>query len=243
MSSNNIKKLDEFITDTKNAKEKENFWCNSKLSDWKIVKLEEVGRIVNGFAFPIKYQGKKDGKYLFIKVSDMNIAGNEKFIFTSENTIDDALVERLRVRIYPPGTIIFPKIGMVIYLKKVRILAKYGTFDNNLMGIIPNKAIIDTDFLYYYLLGKVDFTRLVGRTTAPSIKKSDIEKLKTFMNGINSSLNIIPYNPVPGVTFRTPSSAALRTFISRLEKAEINYVQRMRRGRGVQGACGQLGSL
>jgi len=146
--------------------------------EWEVIRLKSIGDIVDGFAFPIKYQGKKDGKYVFAKVNDTNLPGNEKYIFVTENTINDETVEKLGVKIYPPGTIIFPKIGMVIYLKKVRILAKAGTFDNNMIGIIPNEKIMNGEFLYYLLLGKVDLTKLVGRTTAPSIRKSEIEKLK-----------------------------------------------------------------
>ena len=111
--------------------------------DWDVVKLETIGDIVDGFAFPIKYQGKKNGRYNFAKVSDTNLPGNEKYISVTENTIDDELVEKIGVKIYPSGTIIFPKIGMVIYLRKVRILTKAGTFDNNIMGIIPNEKIIN----------------------------------------------------------------------------------------------------
>jgi len=146
--------------------------------EWRIVKLKDIGEIVNGFGFPIKYQGKKNAKYVFVKVSDTNLTGNEKYISHTENTIDDDLVNKMRVRIYPPGTIIFPKIGMVIYLRKVRIMSKPGTFDNNIMGIIPKSDIVNTEFLYYYFLDRIDLTRLCGRTTAPSIRKSEVEKLK-----------------------------------------------------------------
>jgi len=145
--------------------------------DWDVVRLHDVGKIVNGFGFPIKYQGKKDGKYIFVKVSDMNLPGNEKYISDAENAVDDDVVKKLRIKIYPPGTIIFPKIGMVIYLRKVRILAKFGTFDNNIMGIIPNQDIMDGEFLYYYFLEKIDLTKLAGKTTAPSIRKTEVEEL------------------------------------------------------------------
>jgi len=147
-------------------------------NDWEVVRLDDVGRIVNGFGFPRRYQGNKDGEYIFVKVSDTNLGGNEKHIFTTENTIDDALARKLKVKIYPAGTIVFPKIGMVIYLGKVRILSRPGTFDNNMMGIIPNEESTDTDFLYYYFLGKIDLARLAGRTTAPSIRKTRVAKLK-----------------------------------------------------------------
>ncbi|MEM3829225.1 MAG: restriction endonuclease subunit S [Conexivisphaerales archaeon] len=146
--------------------------------DWKIMRLENIGKIVNGFGFPIEYQGKKAEKYIFVKVSDTNLPKNEKYIFTAENTIDDDTAKKLKARIYPAGTIIFPKIGMVIYLRKVRILAKAGTFDNNIMGIIPDEKLVGREFLYYYFLERINLTELAGRTTAPSIRKSEVEKLK-----------------------------------------------------------------
>ncbi|MEM2006368.1 MAG: restriction endonuclease subunit S [Sulfolobales archaeon] len=158
--------------------------------DWKIVQLRDIGEIVNGFAFPLEYQGKKNGKYIFVKVSDTNIVGNEKYIRATENKIDDHIAKQLKAKIFPSGTIIFPKIGMVIYLRKVRILAESGTFDNNIMGIIPNKDVIDSEFLYYYFLGKINLTKLAGRTTAPSIKKSDVEKLKITLPPIREQQRI-----------------------------------------------------
>jgi len=72
---------------------------------------------------------------------------------------------------------------------------------------------------------------------------SDIIKLRDFMEGLNSSLNVIPYNPVPGVPLSPPAGKAIQIFLNRLDQAGIRYTRRMRRGRGIQGACGQLGSV
>jgi len=77
--------------------------------------------------------------------------------------------------VYPPNTIIFPKIGMALYLNKFRILKTWGTFDNNVAGVIPKKH--EPEFLYYYFVGKVDLKRLSNQTTAPSIRKSTLEAL------------------------------------------------------------------
>jgi len=148
---------------------------------WRVVKVTNIGSVISGFGFPTEYQGKKNGEYIFVKVSDTNLNGNEKYILTTKNTIDNKLTEKIGVKICPSDTIVFPKIGMVIYLRKVRILAKAGTFDNNMMGIIPNKDIVDPEFFFYYFLEKIDLTKLCGRTTAPSIRKSEVEKLSVSL--------------------------------------------------------------
>jgi type I restriction enzyme S subunit len=139
--------------------------------DWKVVRLGEVARVESGFGFPLKYQGKALGKYPFIKVKDLN--ASPKYINAAENYIDDEDVQSLRVKVFPPKTILFPKIGMTIHLNKFRVLNTWGIVDNNIAGVIPEKKI-DPEFLFYYFCAKVDLKQLSGRTTAPSIRKTTL---------------------------------------------------------------------
>jgi 23S rRNA (adenine2503-C2)-methyltransferase len=53
-------------------------------------------------------------------------------------------------------------------------------------------------------------------------------------------LNVIPYNPVPGLPYLTPSPAAQNRFRSILEQAGINIQFRERKGSDINAACGQL---
>jgi restriction endonuclease S subunit len=147
---------------------------------WKVVKLSDKAEVVSGFGFPLDYQGKRGGKYLFIKVNDLN--STQKYVITADNFIDDEDLKALRAEVFPPNTIIFPKIGMTIYLNKFRILKTWGTFDNNIAGVIPKE--INSEFLFYYFQGKIDLKQLSGRTTAPSIRKTTLESI------------LIPYPPL-----------------------------------------------
>jgi 23S rRNA (adenine2503-C2)-methyltransferase len=53
-------------------------------------------------------------------------------------------------------------------------------------------------------------------------------------------VNVIPYNPVAGLPYSTPSDAAIRTFREILEAAGINVQFRARKGDRINAACGQL---
>lgn len=53
-------------------------------------------------------------------------------------------------------------------------------------------------------------------------------------------LNVIPYNPVPGLPFRTPSVAAQQRFRAVLIEAGVNVQFRQRKGSSIRAACGQL---
>jgi len=50
------------------------------LEDWQSITLGEVCRFIGGNGFREELQGRKDGDYPFIKVSDMELPGNKKLI-------------------------------------------------------------------------------------------------------------------------------------------------------------------
>jgi 23S rRNA (adenine2503-C2)-methyltransferase len=65
--------------------------------------------------------------------------------------------------------------------------------------------------------------------------------LLDWIGSLKVQVNVIPWNKVPGLPFSEPSRQELESFMSVLEAAGVVASRRMRRGRGVMGACGQLG--
>ncbi len=56
----------------------------------------------------------------------------------------------------------------------------------------------------------------------------------------NALVNLIPYNPVKELDFRTPSTAQVRKFTNILESYGIQIALRHRKGEKIDAACGQL---
>jgi len=56
-------------------------------------------------------------------------------------------------------------------------------------------------------------------------------------------LNVIPYNPVPGLPYETPSPERIHHFRRALLEGGINVMFRQRKGDSIQAACGQLRRL
>lgn len=133
---------------------------------WKRSSLRAVAQIVGGFAFPRDLQGGDSGQFPFIKVSDMNLPGNERFVSRAVNSVDTQLVGRMGWKIYPPNTVIFPKVGAALLTNKRRLLGKPALFDNNVMGLIAEA--VDARFLFYFLQ-TIDFATLVQPGALPSI--------------------------------------------------------------------------
>ncbi len=65
--------------------------------------------------------------------------------------------------------------------------------------------------------------------------------LARWAEGLEVQVNVIPWNRIPGFPFREPEREELDAYMAVLDGAGITAVRRMRRGRGVMGACGQLG--
>lgn len=66
------------------------------------------------------------------------------------------------------------------------------------------------------------------------------KELARRLKGRPALLNVIPYNPVDGLPYRTPTASALKQFRGILEDAGINVMVRQRKGDKINAACGQL---
>ena len=65
-------------------------------------------------------------------------------------------------------------------------------------------------------------------------------QLAKLLAGRPVLLNVIPYNPVAGLSYRTPSQADQRRFREILEASGVNAQLRQRKGDAINAACGQL---
>jgi 23S rRNA (adenine2503-C2)-methyltransferase len=66
------------------------------------------------------------------------------------------------------------------------------------------------------------------------------QELAQLLSGRTSMLNVIPYNPVEGLPYETPTALARAEFRRILVDAGINVQFRERKGDRIQAACGQL---
>lgn len=57
---------------------------------------------------------------------------------------------------------------------------------------------------------------------------------------LNAKVNIIPYNPISEMDFKTPSPEKIAAFVKILEDREIRVTVRQTAGRDINAACGQL---
>ena len=107
---------------------------------------------------------------------------------------------------------------------------------NQKIGLQPILAAADR---YFEASGRrltFEYVLLAGINDQPQHAR----QLAALLHGRTAFLNVIPYNPVLELSYRTPSPSAQKRFRQVLEHAGINVQFRERKGDAISAACGQL---
>jgi 23S rRNA (adenine2503-C2)-methyltransferase len=100
-------------------------------------------------------------------------------------------------------------------------------------------AILEEADHYFDVSGRqltFEYVLLAGVNDRPQ----DAEQLADLLVGRTAIVNVIPYNPVAGLPYRTPSAAAQQAFRGILEARGLTVRFRHRKGDAIDAACGQL---
>ena len=138
---------------------------------WEWVKVATVFETTSGGTFSPEME-KESGAYLYVKVGDMNLPGNEFAITTSSRFVDPD--EKTLKSLIPSGSIIFPKRGGAIATNKKRVVFKPIFVDLNTMAITP--ILIPTEYALLWLM-TVNLAVLNTGTSVPQINHKDIDPL------------------------------------------------------------------
>lgn len=146
-------------------------------TDWPETTLGDVCTFRGGSGFRESHQGQSSGDHPFIKVSDLTIDGNEKYITSAQNWVSAAALRELRATLQPAGAVVFAKVGAALKLNRRRILGLPTAIDNNMMAAIPDKQQLDGEFLYYFLLMQ-DLGRFSQESAVPSVNQGHLSSIE-----------------------------------------------------------------
>ena len=136
---------------------------------WERTMIKHSVRFLGGYSFPPAHQGSSSGGFPFYKVSDMNHPSNQVFMSHAANWVDYDYITRLRLKVAPVDTVVFPKVGAAVNTEKKRILGRDSVFDNNVMGI---KALppLNDKYLFYWMQ-MVSLADVVQPGSVPSLNQ------------------------------------------------------------------------
>ncbi|KXQ53387.1 restriction endonuclease [Escherichia coli] len=98
-------------------------------------------------------------------------------MFHAGNYIDKDILENLKAKTIPKGTIVFAKIGEAIKQNFRAVTSVEMVIDNNVMGLVPDNNIVDTNYLFYFMRS-LDLYQFCGATTIPALRKSMLENIQ-----------------------------------------------------------------
>ena len=165
-------------------------WIGDIPSDWKVCKLKNIIKFLNGYAFDSGVL-KSDGLYPVIRIGDII---NGKVDFSKANKIDEYSDLLNKFAIEPDDVVIAMSgatVGKMGYIEKVEI----KSFINQRVGIIRSDM---NKFVFYYLSSEsfLKYIQLLSEGTAqPNISteninnfyitqpsKTEIEKIVSFLD-------------------------------------------------------------
>ena len=157
--------------------------------EWRDTQLGELCDFAAGSAFKQDAQGKSHGDYPFVKVSDMNLHGNEIVLNTANNFISEDVRRELKAKVHPKGATVFAKIGVALTTNRRRLLNRPTIIDNNMMAAIPKSDVVTERFLYY-LLTTIDFNPIAAGTALPYLNVSDLRQIATTVPSVDLQIGI-----------------------------------------------------
>lgn len=156
---------------------------------WVCKTVEQLATIGSGQSSKdIIGRCKSDGDIPWFRVGDMNLDGNEKFMVKGQNYLSADDAKKLRIRIYPAGTITFPKRGGAIYTNKKRILAHPSCIDLNTMALIPKGC---SDGYFWTWFSTINLGSLSDGSSVPQINNPDILPLVVPLPPLNEQQEIV----------------------------------------------------
>lgn len=145
---------------------------------WSLMKIGNCCDIKSStISFNELKQGRSsdsDVRCFALKVSDMNLPGNEKYVFSAiiKTMLSSKIVSEKAI---PVDSIIFPKRGAAIATNKKRLTSEWSLLDPNLIAVIP-RISITSEFLYYWFL-TFDLTSIQDLGPTPQLNKKDVEPI------------------------------------------------------------------
>ncbi|MEV0177093.1 restriction endonuclease subunit S [Streptomyces sp. NPDC050803] len=137
--------------------------------------LGDVSNFYAGASLPAgeTFEGQPGG-YLLVRVSDMNLPGNERILGESQRW---SAKPGAKSATCPPGSVIFPKRGGAIGTNKKRLVERPCVLDPNVMAVEPLPGRLDSGYLYHWFKS-FDLSSIANGSSVPQLNKKDLAPLR-----------------------------------------------------------------
>ncbi len=146
---------------------------STKKAIFKLVQLQDVAEITAGNSAPQGDEFFIGGTMPFVRTSDVGRVHLSDCLIGSTDKVNQKAIDELRLRLFPIGTLLFPKSGASTFLNHRAILGEAAYVSSHLACIICNESKATPKYVFR-LLCRVDARLITPDQAYPSLRLSEI---------------------------------------------------------------------
>ncbi len=136
-------------------------------------RLDTVAEIVAGNSAPQGEDYFRDGEFPFIRTADVGIVHRSDNFVGPKDKLNQQAVDEKRLRLFPTGTILFPKSGASTFLNHRVVMGEPAYVSSHLAGIVCDEQKALPKYVYN-LLCLVDARDITPDQAYPSLRLTEI---------------------------------------------------------------------
>ena len=154
---------------------------------WKTVKLEDIADVKAGNPAPQDKNLFEHGVYPFVRTSDVG-----KVKVGSLSDANDKLNQQgiAKLKLFPKGTILFPKSGASTFLNH-RVILEMDAYVASHLATIKSKQDDVSDKYLWYFLQNIDAADLVADSAYPSLNTKTIQSIPISLPPLEEQERIV----------------------------------------------------
>ncbi len=141
------------------------------------VPLKTVATITAGNSAPQGAEYFEGGKFPFIRTSDVGAIHRSDDFAGARDKVNQKAINNLRLRLFPPGTILFPKSGASTFLNHRVTISEAAYVASHLACIICDEKKALSKYIYNVLC-LIDAKQIAPDQDYPSLRLTTIENIK-----------------------------------------------------------------
>ncbi len=161
---------------------------NTLPASWPLVPLGAICEVGAGNGAPQGDAFFAGGKYLFVRMQDVGRCQTPYIVATADR-LNDLALEKHNLKLWPAGSLLIPKSGASVALNKRALLREPSYVVSHLAVLVPGK-LVDSEYLYY-LTCTLDMMRLALDPAYPSLRTSDLARLRIPLPPISEQRRIV----------------------------------------------------
>jgi type I restriction enzyme S subunit len=167
-----------------------NLSLNTLPASWPMVPLGSICQVGAGNGAPQGDAYFASGIYPFVRMQDVGRCATP-YITTTVDRLNDLALEKHSLRLWPQSSLLIPKSGASVALNKRALLSVPAYVVSHLAVLVPG-PLIDPEYLYY-LSCTLDMMRLALDPAYPSLRTSDLARLRIPLPPLSEQQRIIEF--------------------------------------------------